>query len=142
MADTLLVLWRRLDDVPPDAALAWSYRVAGNCLANARRADRRQLRLLTRLTTVTAIEPPGPDLPDPRLHGALRSLRPADQELLRLWAWDRLGPRDIAIVMDISPNAVAIRLHRAKERLSVAMRARKDPGPSGHEGVEDLEQKP
>ena len=43
LADTLLVCWRRLDDVP-DEALPWAYGVARNCLANAERSGRRQER--------------------------------------------------------------------------------------------------
>ena len=34
LGDTLLVAWRRFDDVPPEA-LPWLYGVARNCLANA-----------------------------------------------------------------------------------------------------------
>ncbi|MGQ0431423.1 MAG: RNA polymerase sigma factor [Microthrixaceae bacterium] len=142
VAEALLVLWRRLDDVPVDAPLPWSYRVAGNCLANARRADRRRLRLVTRLTTAESATPPGPEPPDPALHAALRSLTSADQELLRLWAWEQLGPSEISIVLDISSNAAAIRLHRAKQRLSEALQVGKDRPPPGHEGIEDLEQMP
>ena len=34
LAETLLVCWRRLDEVP-DPALPWTYGVARHCLANA-----------------------------------------------------------------------------------------------------------
>lgn len=142
VAEALLVLWRRLDDVPVDAPLAWSYRVAGNCLSNARRADRRRRRLLTRLTAIESTTPSDHELPDPAVHAALRSLTWADQELLRLWAWERLSPSEIAIVLDISRNAATIRLHRAKRRLSDALQVGKDRHLPGHEGIEDLEQMP
>jgi len=36
---------------------------------------------------------------------------------LRLWAWEQLSQREIAVVLDISPNAASIRLHRATRRL-------------------------
>ncbi len=54
LAETMLVLWRRLEDVPglgkgpvtdPDGVLPWCYGVARGCLSNARRADGRRLRL-------------------------------------------------------------------------------------------------
>ena len=51
LAETALTLWRRLDDVPADASLAWSYGVAAHCLRNARRTDARRFRLLRRLAT-------------------------------------------------------------------------------------------
>ena len=49
LAETLLVCWRRLDQVP-DNALPWVYGVARNCLANVQRGDRRQVRLAARIT--------------------------------------------------------------------------------------------
>ena len=38
LSDTLLVCWRRLDDVPENP-LPWAYGVARNCLANAQRGS-------------------------------------------------------------------------------------------------------
>jgi DNA-directed RNA polymerase specialized sigma24 family protein len=45
LSETLLVCWRRLDDLPDDY-LPWAYGVARNCLANAERTGRRQERLV------------------------------------------------------------------------------------------------
>jgi RNA polymerase sigma-70 factor, ECF subfamily len=119
LADTLLVLWRRLDDVPGgDEALPWTYAVARNALANALRGSRRQRRLAYRITVT---DPPGevapaePE-PDDRVSSALERMRPDEAELLRLWAWEQLGPVEIATVLGLSPNAVSIRLHRARGR--------------------------
>ena len=118
-AEVLLVCWRRVDDLPPDP-LPWVYVVARNCLANAERSRRRRERLLGRLRSV---ERPR-FVPDPAatgehagLHQALARLRPADAEVLRLWAWEDLGPGELATVLGVSENAAAIRLHRAKRRL-------------------------
>jgi RNA polymerase sigma-70 factor (ECF subfamily) len=36
LGDVLLVMWRRVDDIPAEAALAWCYGVARGCLANKR----------------------------------------------------------------------------------------------------------
>lgn len=123
VADALLVLWRRLDDVPDGAELPWCYRVAANCLANHRRGAQRSARLVGR---ISALDPPvevdrhaAP--PDPLLHAALATLAPADQEVLRLWAWEGLAPAEIALVLEVSANAVSIRLHRAKARLGEAL---------------------
>ena len=67
------------------------------------------------------IDPPGevaPEEPDPddRVAAALARMRPDEAELLRLWAWEQLGPAEIATVLDLTPNAVSIRLHRARGR--------------------------
>ena len=130
LADTLLVLWRRLDDVPAgDEALPWTYAVARNSLANAERGARRQRRLEHR---ITVIDPPGeaaleePE-PDDRVAAALARMRPDEAELLRLWAWEQLGPTEIATVLDLSPNAVSIRLHRARGRFKEIFEKDEDP---------------
>jgi RNA polymerase sigma-70 factor, ECF subfamily len=117
LADTLLVLWRRLDDVPAgDEALPWTYGVARNSLANAERGARRQRRLAYRITVVDPPDEAAPQVvpPDDRVAAALARLRPDDAELLRLWAWEQLSPAQIATVLDLTPNAVSIRLHRAR----------------------------
>lgn len=50
--------------------------------------------------------------------------------MLRLWAWEGLEPRDIAIVLDITANAAAVRLSRAKSALKEQLS--KDPAGAGH----------
>lgn len=139
VADAFLVIWRRIDDVPVGEELPWCYAVARNCLANAERSARRQRGLLTRI----ARQDPPPvigdaatDLPDPELHAALALLSSEDQELLRLWAWEDLRPAEIAVSLDITANAVNIRLHRARKRLGdLLTNSGKLPPPSGHKRV-------
>ena len=138
LGDVLLVLWRRLDDVPPDDVLPWCYGVARGCLANERRGRQRRLRLLQRL----AAEPPEeftaePPADDPELAAALGSLRPADREVLRLWAWEGLEARDIAVVLGCSAGAAASRLSRA--RAALRDRLRQDPAGAGQVETEGQE---
>lgn len=123
LGDVLLVLWRRADDIPSEGTLAWCYAVARRCLANNLRGAQRRARLLTRLTE---LPPPPTEEPDPDLVAAFDALSDADRELLRLWAWEQLAPREIAQVLDISPNAASIRLHRATGRLRRHLAKRKD----------------
>lgn len=132
LADTLLVCWRRLDELP-DQPLPWAYAVARNCLANAERGARRQQRVAAK---VASVDPPrestpGPGEADHPLVDALGRLRPDDAELLRLWAWEQLAPAEIATVLDITANAASIRLHRAREKLRAELR--KTEPVSGHE---------
>lgn len=136
--DVLLVLWRRLDDVPadPDHALPWAIVVARQCLANAQRSERRRTRLVGR---IIAIDPPASIAHDPATHvadaaaerdstlnTALARLRRDDAELLRLWAWEELTPAQLAVALGVTPNAVSIRLHRAKARLKCELEAQLD----------------
>ncbi|MDF3143720.1 MULTISPECIES: sigma-70 family RNA polymerase sigma factor [unclassified Streptomyces] len=143
LSETLLVLWRRLDDVPglgsgpaidPDDVLPWCYGVARGCLANARRADSRRLRLVERLTrTREALPTAPPDHSD--LHAALDKLSVLDREVVLLWAWEELAPLQIAEVTGMTSNAVSIRLHRAKKKLA-GLLERKNSTPAGHETSE------
>jgi len=137
VADTLLVLWRRLDDVPADAALPWSYGVARRCLANSRRSVVRQERLVERLQDGLGPSYSAPE--DDLLHTALAALGDDDRALLQLWSWERLEPREIAQVLGISANAASIRLHRAKKRLRAAMVGGKDSAVAGH--IQDRQKK-
>lgn len=142
LADTLLVCWRRREDLPgttSEEALPWAYGVARNALANADRGVRRQQRLAARIATVDPPVETAPETPDfDELNRALAALPPAQAELLRLWAWEELGAAEIAQVLDISANAASIRLHRAKANLRDEIeRPRKiDPG-AGHETAEE-----
>jgi RNA polymerase sigma-70 factor, ECF subfamily len=134
LGDVLLVLWRRLDDVPADAALAWAYGVARGCLTNNRRSTVRQERVVLRLARERG---PGDPEPDEALDEAMRALPEADRELLRLWAWEQLPPREIALTLGVSANAVSIRLHRAKQKLKDLLQARKNGDDAGHSGVRE-----
>ena len=132
LADTLLVCWRRLDDVPEEA-LPWAYGVARNCLANAERGVRRQERVAARIAVVdppAEVSTSGGER-DNAVTEAMAALRPEDAELLRLWAWEQLTPAEIATVLDVTANAVSIRLHRARGKLKDELR--KIEGAPGHE---------
>ena len=138
LAEVLAVLWRRLDHVPEDAALPWAYGVADRCLANARRAGRRRLSLVRRLAAEPVAPPPDDD---PALAEALARLGAADREVLQLWAWEQLAPREIAVVLGITPGAASTRLHRATVRLREELG--KDRGAAGQEqGRQEQEARP
>jgi RNA polymerase sigma-70 factor (ECF subfamily) len=143
--ETLLVCWRRLDEVgeSPEGSdhhdpVPWAIVVARNLLANARRAERRRNRLVGK---IIALDPPASvidDSPPDETGGAdtvvdaLARLRSADAELLRLWAWDGLESPQLATVLGISANAAAIRLHRAKARLRAELLTPPGPMKSAH----------
>jgi RNA polymerase sigma-70 factor, ECF subfamily len=134
LADTLLVCWRRFDQLPAEP-LPWVYGVARNCLANAERGERRQRRVAARVASTApapVVPGPGEDDGEPAVTAALASLREAEAELLRLWAWEQLTPTEIATVLGITPNAASIRLHRARQHLADALR--KIDVRAGHEG--------
>jgi RNA polymerase sigma-70 factor (ECF subfamily) len=141
LADVLLTVWRRLDEMPDGGALPWSYGVARRTLANHRRSASRHLRLVSRLETERPVfgDDPADSMEDPELTTALASLPAADQEVLRLWAWEQLEPREIAQVLGSTANAVSLRLSRARKKLSDLL-TRQDPSGSGHIGDETAEE--
>ncbi|MFI2362770.1 RNA polymerase sigma factor [Promicromonospora sp. NPDC019610] len=119
VAETFLVAWRRIDDVPGGAdARPWMFGVARRVLANARRGDRRRLALADRLRAHLADVVDAPSGPGTDVERALARLSGDDQELLRLVAWEGLGREEIAVVLGISRTAVRVRLHRARRRLA------------------------
>ncbi len=115
VAETMLVAWRRLDDIPADQRrIPWMYGVARRVLANQYRAtDRRQ-----RLTDRIEHEPDDANPEFDTVHEALDALRADDREILTLAAWDDLSNDEIALALSITPSAVAVRLHRARARLT------------------------
>lgn len=134
---TLLAVWRRLDDVPVEQPLPWCYGVARRCLANHRRGARRRLRLIRR---AEATAPPVPSYrwtedADVALQHALDRLGELDRDVVRLWAWEHLEPREIAVVLDATPNAITVRLARIRRRLALEM-ARQDRVSAGHKEPE------
>lgn len=142
LAETLTTIWRRLDDVPTDLELAWCYSVARHTLANSRRSRDRHLRLVDKVSTpdpLRSASVAGADAAieatDPGLDRALATLSPDDREVLTLWAWEQLEAREIAAVLDITPNAASIRLHRAKGHLREALGGERTGGGPDTDGV-------
>ena len=125
-AEVFVVAWRRLDELP-DPVLPWLYGAARKILANEYRHQSRQDRCTSgwpgwRWTS-------DEDLAAERIWvlEALHRLSDADQEVLRLSAWEDLSGADIAAVLNCSNSAAAVRLHRARQRLRMLMA--EDDGP-------------
>lgn len=117
VAETFTVAWRRLDEIP-SFELPWLYGVAYKAIGNLIRSRRRGLRLVRRLA---AEPPPTADAPSSEVLDALATLGPPDREILRLAAWEDLGPGEIALVLGCSVNAAALRLSRARKKLRDAL---------------------
>lgn len=126
VADTFLVAWRRLDEVPDDA-LPWLYGVARRTLANQRRSADRGAALERRLATAAA--PAGSPDPADRagdnelMRLALAGLPESSREALMLVAWHGLTPARAARAAGCSRATFAVRLHRARGRLAAELAA-------------------
>jgi RNA polymerase sigma-70 factor (ECF subfamily) len=122
IADTFLVAWRRLDEMP-DRTLPWLLGVARRVLADQRRAVRRRQSLSERLHVEALAdgvagnwEPPARLTPE--LASALAALTEHEREALLLVAWDELSATDAARVAGCSAAAFRVRLHRARRRVA------------------------
>lgn len=122
VAEVFTVAWRRRADLPA-TPLPWLYGVARNCLANAVRGQGRRRRLVRRMGNDDAAhgrhveDGPDAEAPGAWVHDALARLSPADQEVLRLTAWEELGIDELAVALGCGTRAAAMRLHRARRRL-------------------------
>lgn len=123
VADAFLVAWRRIRDIPAGNGRAWLFGVARNVLATQHRAARRGVELAARLRhELTQVTVTQPDVPA-EVAAAFRALSEADQEILRLVAWEGLTADELALVFGCSANAARIRLHRARSRFTEALQA-------------------
>lgn len=117
-AQVFAVAWRRRDDIPDAGARLWLFGVARRVVANQRRSIGRRHRLQLRL-----IDNHHDDHGDERaptnegLRAALASLSDDDREVVIMRCWDGLAVRDIAALLDDTPNAVSVRLHKARRKL-------------------------
>lgn len=124
VADTFLVAWRRMDEVPNgDAALPWLYGVAYRVLSTHWRARSRRSRLEKKLmglgvAAVSSAEDYVVVGDEYRLLlDSLSRLRPRDQEVIRLSAWEQLSHVEIGSIFEISPDAAKQRLYQARRKL-------------------------
>jgi len=130
VSGTFTVAWRRFADAPSEELrLPWLYAIAARVLANQRRSARRLLALRLRLRELPAAPHPERSY-FAEVLAALRKLRPEEQEVLRLAAWEGLTNAELAVALDCSENAATIRLHRARKRLAEQL-AKEEHG-AGH----------
>lgn len=146
VADTFLVLWRRIDEAPEgDEALLWLFGVARRVLANQRRSRTRRERLNARLRALPQDVPAVDTMAFARADAqavlaALPHLSERDREVLLLAAWEGLSHSEIARVLGCSENAAMIRLHRARRRLREI--CRKEDARAGHEQDDAANKRP
>src|SRR6266566_4796838 len=95
VAETFLIAWRRLGEIPAQHARAWLYMTARHVIANELRARQRRDRLSghTRDDIATDRAVAGDHAT------VLESLSQMDQEVLRLTEWEQLDLTEAAAVV-------------------------------------------
>lgn len=150
VAEVLAVAWRRRVEVPTgDGTRPWLLATARRVLANHHRGARRRSALAARAVTDAPTRPGVPDPaavavdhlePDRGLAHALHGLDPEERELLLMRAWDGLAVTEMAAVLGLTPNAVSIRLSRARGRLARLLESSGQPtetASAGHVRLQD-----
>ncbi|GAA0924668.1 DNA-directed RNA polymerase sigma-70 factor [Virgisporangium aurantiacum] len=123
VAETFLVAWRRLADVPANP-LPWLLGVARNVVHERYRDQVRQSALAAEMRAWVreAEEDVAEHVTDrAAVLLALAALGDADREILTLTAWHGLAARDAARVVGCSTATFFVRLHRARKRLQDAL---------------------
>lgn len=126
LSDTMLVMWERIDDVPVgEGARPWLFGVARNQLRKRNESSSRSDRLVERLKQeFSARSPTAGPAEEAEAHlilDTLSRLPEDDRELLRLQAWEGLSQKEIGLMFDVTENAIAIRIHRARQKLAVLL---------------------
>lgn len=122
VAETLLVAWRRIDEVPPgDEARLWLYGVARYVVKNQYRGSRRRSnlgeRLRQELVAISVDDPSEGSALNAVVQAAMDRLDPGERELIRLTSWEGLAPSEIAKVYSTPQGTVRRRLHHARQSM-------------------------
>ena len=129
-AETFVVAWRKVGDIPEGSELHWLYKVARNVLRNTYRAKRRSPATFGEISD----RPDSADSPetivvrneeDREVIEALHRLRRHDQEILLLSVWEELPRDEVAAILGCSAHAASQRLHRASRRLAAELNNRR-----------------
>ena len=123
-AQVFAVAWRKIDQMPNgEGTLPWLYGVARYEVSSFRRSSLRRRNLQQKLESQAPDSEPGPETvvlrhsEQSELMTALQSLRPADQEVLRLRALEGLSVREVSVALDCTVEAAKKRSARAMRRL-------------------------
>ena len=137
VAETFLVAWRRLDEVPEEAR-PWLLGVARRVLANQRRAAGRRNALRERVAGL----PASGQKPTkrPTVLQALACLSERDREALLLVAWDGLSVGEAATTLRCTRTAMKVRLHRARRRFRTELHRLERGGTGGLATTRRLEE--
>lgn len=121
LQETLLVAWRRIDDLPVTGTdrTAWLIGIARRTAANHHRARRSRDAATIRLIEQIRLEQTrsGSTEQETRVRSALDALRAPDREILQLSYWEDLNTEQLAIALGIRAGAARKRLQRAREAL-------------------------
>jgi len=117
-SDLFEIAWSKKEQIPEGFELPWLYKTARYLVSNFHRKQSGRNGILARLAEpVAAPSAESIALADIELSDAFAGLIPVEREIISLWALEGLSNAEIAKVLEMSENAAAIRLTRAKQKL-------------------------
>ena len=117
-SDLFAIAWSKRGVIPDGFELPWLYKTARYLIANHRKKQNNRSRielLLARPEAAPSAESIA--IADSALGNAWGKLQGYERELISLWAYEGFSNKEIGIALEISENAAAIRLTRAKQKL-------------------------
>lgn len=133
-AELFSIAWGKRGSIPQGYELPWLYKTARYLISNHRKkvSNRARIELLmARPEAAPSAESVA--LADTELSSAWRKLQVLERELIALWAFEGLSNKEIGLALEISENAAAIRLTRAKQKLKTLLEAENNE----HDGTVD-----
>ncbi|MEN8040691.1 MAG: RNA polymerase sigma factor [Actinomycetota bacterium] len=125
VAEIYGVAWRKRDTyLSADNPAAWLQAVAFRVVSNEFRKRRRRRRLIEKLLRQDRPEVPPPEAfveatnEERYALEALSTLKPIEQELVRLVAYEEHSYEEVAAITGLSASAVKTRLYRARQTLT------------------------
>ena len=113
------IAWNKQDQALEGYVLQWLYRIAGFVVAN----HRRQLKNRTSVLALIQSDSSAPSaeeiaISDLALGEAWRKLSEPEKQVLALTSFEGLTTSEAAVVLEITNNALSIRLSRARTKLA------------------------
>jgi RNA polymerase sigma-70 factor (ECF subfamily) len=118
-ADLFALAWQKRDSIPKGLELPWLYKSARYLISNHNRKQQGRTSILATLQEPqSAPSAESIALADLELADAWKGLSTKEKEILSLWAFEGLEPKQLAVALEKSENACAIALSRAKSKLT------------------------
>jgi RNA polymerase sigma-70 factor (ECF subfamily) len=118
-ADLFALAWQKRDSIPKGLELPWLYKSARYLISNHNRKQQGRTSILATLQDPqSAPSAESIALADIELAEAWKGLSTKEKEILSLWAFEGLEPKQLAVALEKSENSCAIALSRAKSKLT------------------------
>ena len=120
--DVWSIAWSRRESAPTDEnyKLPWLFQISRHVLANhIRKTDvRRKYGSALDPEQISTLAADALVLINEEVTEIFAVLNSSEREVMALTVWEDLKPNQIALVLGISPNAVSIRLNKARKKIS------------------------